>query len=530
MTEKHRLSRRALTVGLCAAALPGLRDAHAAGAQQPALLPPGSQPARFGMDDVLRRAREMAAAPFDANLPPLPEALGRLDFDAWRDIRFRPDKALLGNGGGPFRLQAFHLGHLYRRSVTINIIRDGIAAPIPYVANLFDYGRTRLDAPLPVNLGFAGFRLHTPLNDPRIFDELIAFLGASYFRFLGRKQNYGMSARALTIGAGAKEAEEFPFFREFWVETAEAGAERATVYALLDSESAAGAYRFDIYPGAETIIDTAATLFARRTIANAGLAPLTSMFFSGENDRRVPGDFRPEAHDSDGLLIHTGAGEWIWRPLRNPAQAETSAFIDHDIKGFGLVQRDRAFEHYQDLDLGYERRPTYWVEPREGWGDGRVELAELPTGDETNDNIVAAFVPNQPLEPGRPFTFGYRITALGDGARLSPGGRAINTYRTQARALGSAEAAASGSARFIVDFAGGELGFFSADPGQVEAVASAANGKITRTFLVPNAHTGGFRAGIDVQAEPGQTTSLRVFLRAGARTLTETWTFPWKAD
>ena len=525
-TRKARipaLTRRAVTAGLCAAAaFPRLTNIACAQDAAP--------PARFGMEDVLRRARDIAGAPFDASLSPLPEPVSRLDFDAWREIRFRPDKALPVNGGGAFRLQAFHLGHLYKRPVTINMIRDGIAAPIPYAQNLFDYGRAKIDKLLPVNLGFAGFRLHTPLNDPRVFDELIAFLGASYFRFLARGQNYGLSARALTIGAGTNGAEEFPFFREFWIETAEAGAGRATIYALLDSEIVTGAYRFDIYPGSETVIDTAVTLFARRLITNAGFAPLTSMFFSGENDKRLTGDFRPELHDSDGLLIHTGAGEWIWRPLRNPAQADTSAFIDRDIRGFGLVQRDRAFEHYQDLDLAYERRPTYWVEPREGWAEGKVELVELPTSDETNDNIVASFAPKQPLEPGKPFTFGYRLTALGDAARLSPGGRVVNTYRTQARALGSAEPAAPGSVRFIVDFAGGDLAYFAADPAQVEAVASASNGKITRSFLVPNGHTGGFRAAIDAQAESGQTASLRVFLRAGARTLTETWTFPFKAE
>ena len=533
MPTPSLFTRRAATFALAVIAVPG---AAAEKAPPPVLLPPGSQPqVHFGMEDVLRRARELAGAAFDANVPPLPDMLSKLDFDAWRDIRFRPDKALLGAAGGPFRLQPFHLGHLYKRPVTVNIIRDGIAAPIPYAPGLFDYGRNKLDKPLPVNLGFAGFRLHTALNDPRQSDELIAFLGASYFRFLGRKQNYGLSARALTLGAGGTDAsgngsEEFPFFREFWVETPEAGADRATVFALLDSESTTGAFRFDIYPGAETVIDTAATLFPRRQLTTAGFAPLTSMFFSGENDRRVAGDFRPEVHDSDGLLLHSGSGEWIWRPLRNPGQPATSVFLDRDIRGFGLLQRDRDFEHYQDLDLAYERRPSYWVEPREGWGEGRIELVELPTSDETNDNIVAAFVPKEPLEPGKPFAFAYRITALSDSARLSPGGRAINTYRTQARALGSAETAAAGSARFIVDFAGGELAYFSADPGQVEAVASASNGKITRTFLVPNSHTGGFRAALDVQAEPGQSASLRVFLRSGTRALTETWTFPFKAE
>ena len=518
---------------VAALAFSGAGAALAQSQQKPAAAPqpvPAAPPVpRFSYADVVKRARDLAGAPFDSGVAALPEPRDRLDFDAWRDIRFRPERALLAGGGGPFRLQTFHLGHLYPRPVTINIVRDGLAAPIPYAAGLFDFGRTKIDKPLPVNLGFAGFRLHYPLNDPKVLDEIIAFLGASYFRFLGRRQRYGLSARGLAIGAGGS-AEEFPFFREFWVETPEAGADRITVHALLDSESLAGAYRFDIYPLAETVVDVSVTLFARRPVAALGLAPLTSMFFSGENDRRLPEDFRPELHDSDGLLIHSGTGEWIWRPLRNPAQAVISTFLDKDVKGFGLLQRDRIFEHYQDLDLAYELRPSYWIEPRDSWGEGRIELVELPTGDESNDNIVASFVPKDAAEPGKPVTFGYRITALMDGARLSPGGRAINTYKTQARALGSAETAAAGTRRFIIDFAGGELAYFVGDPAQVEVVPTATNGRITRSFLIPNTHTQGFRAGIDVQLEPGQSTDLRAFLKSGNRALTETWTYPWKAE
>ena len=484
---------------------------------------------RFGFDDVIRRARDVAAVPFAGPPPALPEPVNALDFDAWRDIRFRPDKALLGNTGGPFRLQAFHLGHLFRQPVTVDTIRDGIATPIPYAANLFDYGRTRIEKPLPVNLGFAGFRLHYPLNQPGQSDELIAFLGASYFRFLGRHQRYGLSCRALAVNAGTG-AEEFPFFREFWVETPEAGAERATVYALLDGESATGAVRMDIYPGANTVVDITFNLFARKPGVKFGLAPLTSMFFTGENDRRFNNDFRPELHDSDGLLVHTGAGEWIWRPLRNPARLELATFIDKDVRGFGLIQRDRTFEHYQDLDLAYEARPSYWVEPREGWGEGRVELVELPTSDETNDNIVASWTPKEGPEPGRPLVFGYRVTASLDARRLSPGGRALNTYQTQPRALGSGEPVAPGTHRFIVDFAGGDLDYYATDPAMVEVVPTATIGRILRSSLVVNTHTQGFRAAIDVQVEPGQATDLRAFLRAGGRALTETWTFPWRAE
>ncbi|HLW92990.1 MAG TPA: glucan biosynthesis protein, partial [Roseiarcus sp.] len=252
-------------------------------------------------------------------------------------------------------------------------------------------------------------------------------------------------------------------------------------------------------------------------------------FLLGKNDHRIADDFRNELHDSDGLFIHSGSGEWIWRPLSNPTEAVMSTFLDKDIRGFGLLQRDRNFADYQDIDLAYELRPSYWIEPRENWGDGRIELVELPTTDESNDNIVASWVPKDPIQAGHTVTYGYRITSLMNDARLTPGGRAINTYRTHPRALGSPEPLAPGSTRFIIDFSGGELGYFAADPALVEVVPSASSGKITRSFLTPNPHIRGFRAGIDVQIDPGQSSDLRAFLKSGNRALTETWTFPWRA-
>lgn len=495
----------------------------------PSVAPPPAAPPRFDFDDVVRRARDLATAPFEAAAPQMPDALSKLDFDAWRDLRFRPEKAFFAGAGSRFQLQLFHLGHLYRRPVTINTIRDGIATPIPYSANLFDYGRTKLDKPLPINFGFAGFRLHYPLNSPKIYDEVIAFLGASYFRLLGRGQRYGMSARALAVQSGTP-AEEFPFFREFWIETPTANDDRAAIYGLLDSESTTGAFRFDLYPGVESVVEISATLFPRSPNIKFGLAPLTSMFYIGENDHRFNEDFRPELHDSDGLLIHSGTGEWIWRPLRNPKKVEVSSFLNKDARGFGLLQRDRDFDHYQDLDLAYEIRPSYFVEPRGSWGEGSIDLVELPTEHETNDNIVASFQPREAPKPNKPFTYGYRIIASLGLTRLAANGRTVNTYQTNAAALGSPEPVSPGSRRFIIDFAGDDLAYFLADPQLVEVVPSTSNGKIVRSFIVPNVHTKGFRAAIDVQLEPGQSTDLRAFLRTGSRALTETWTFPWRAD
>ncbi len=514
-----------LSAALCLSAAPS-----ALLAQQP--VPPAEplaemQP-RFGFDHVVNRAREIAAVAYEPG-PNLPEPLSRLDFDAWRDIRFRPERALLAQSGSPFRMQMFHPGFLFTRPVVVNVVRDGVATPVPYSANLFDYGRVKFEKPLPVNLGFAGFRLHYPLNDPRIFDELISFIGASYFRVLGREQRYGLSARGLSIGAGVP-GEEFPTFREFWVEAPAANAERVTIYALLDSPSVTGAYRFHVYPDVDAVVDVGATLFPRKPIDKLGLAPLTSMFFTGENDRRFHDDFRTELHDSDGLMIHSGTGEWIWRPLRNPRQQAISSFVERNVRGFGLMQRDRVFEHYQDLDLNYELRPSYWIEPQGDWGEGVVELIEIPTTDETNDNIVALWAPKVPLEPGRAFSFGYKLTAMLDSSDLHPGGRIINTYQAKPKALGSGEPVNAGARRFIVDFAGGDLDYHLKQPEKVEIVPSIAYGRIDRAFIVPNPKTKGFRAFIDIVVEPGQLAEMRAFLKSGDKTLTETWSYPWRAD
>ena len=481
---------------------------------------------KFEYDDVVRRARDLAAAPYESEPPPLPEVLSTLDFDAWRDIRFRPDQAFLKEPGSMFRLQLFHLGHLYRWPVTVNIVKDGMATPIPYSASLFDYGRTKLNKRLPVNLGFAGFRLHFPINAPNVFDEVIAFLGASYFRFLGRNQRYGISARGLTVNAGT-DKEEFPVFREFWIESPTPNSEHVTIYALLDGAAATGAYRFDLYPGRDSELEVTATLFPRKQAVKFGLAPLTSMFFVGENDHRFNEDFRRELHDSDGLLLNSATGEWIWRPLRNPLHAEVSSFLDQNLRGFGLLQRDRNFDHYQDLDLAYELRPSYFVVPHGNWGAGRVELAELPTLDEAHDNVVASFVPKDAPTAGS--SFSYRITSSLSFERLSPNGRVVNTFQTTARALGAPEPVVPGSRRFIIDFAGGDLAYYAQDPQVVEVVPTTTQGRILRAFVVPNSHIKGFRAIIDLELAAGQSTDLRAFLRMGTRALTETWTYPWRA-
>lgn len=523
----HR--RDTLKFLLAAAAAAGTSDVLAQTANAPA----SGAPAAFSHDSVVEAARALATRPYEAQTGLAPEVLRNLSFDAYRELRFRPDRALFAEAGSNHRLQMFHLGFLYNRVVGVNVVRDGTVLPVPYSPDLFDYGRNRFDPPLPQNLGFAGFRVHFPLNEPNLFDELVSFIGASYFRVLGRGQKYGISARGLAIDTALAQGEEFPYFREFWVEQPRRNDDGVTIHALLDSVSLAGAFRFVVTPGAASIVDVSATIFPRRPVRKLGLAPLTSMFFYGENQTKPPTDFRPEVHDSDGLLMNNGAGEWIWRPLRNPGQLAVSAFVDNNPRGFGLLQRDRLFEHYQDLELNYELRPSYWIEPVGQWGEGHVELVEIPTPDETNDNIVAMWVTRQEQRPQEPITFRYRlhsVMSVSDRVPGHPGGRVINTYHKRLMPHEAPEHRDPLVRRFLIDFEGGELPFYLRHPELVTVVPSASNGTILRSFITPNPAIRGFRAVFDFRAAANQTADLRAFLRAGDRTLTETWTYPWRAE
>jgi glucans biosynthesis protein len=347
-------------------------------------------PKRFNFADVHRRAAGLAKQTFEDSKREIPAFLRDLSYDQYQDIRFRPEKALWRNEGLPFEVRFAHLGFLFLWPVKINVVENGEVKPVAYSNDYFDYGHNKVPADLPADLGFAGFRLLYPLHQDGRYDEVAVFLGASYFRAVGQNQGFGISARGLAIDTGLPKAEEFPFFREFWIEKPARDATDITVYALLDSQSATGAYRFVIKPGLATICEVKAHVFMRQKVQKLGIAPLTSMFFHGELTDRFMDDFRPEVHDSDGLLLETGNGEWLWRPLVNPRRLNVSSFQDTNPKGFGLLQRDRDFSNYQDLEALYQRRPSAWIEPVGEWGKGVVQLIEIPSSAERYDNIVKA--------------------------------------------------------------------------------------------------------------------------------------------
>ncbi|MBU1086977.1 MAG: glucan biosynthesis protein G [Candidatus Omnitrophica bacterium] len=364
------------------------------------------KPTRF--KDVVAKAQMLSEKPFLETSNNLPDELKKIGYDEWRDIRFNPAKSLWA--GKPFSIQFFHLGGLYQEPVIINSVNKDNTTNIPFSLDLFDYTQSAHKGLLSSNLGFAGFRIHYPINSAKYADEIISFIGASYFRALGKDLGYGISARGLAIDIAELSGEEFPYFREFWIIKPGAKAKEISFYALLESENLTGAYSFIVRPGEETLVKVKSVLFFRKKIRKLCLAPLTSMFFCGENTKsRANSDFRPEVHDSDGLLIQDTLGEWTWHPLINPENLLINSFSGGQPLGFGLLQRDMNFDHYQDLEARYDKRPSVWICPKSDWGQGHLELLQLPTENEFNDNIGAYWVMDKSFEPGESFEFAYTM-------------------------------------------------------------------------------------------------------------------------
>ncbi len=477
----------------------------------------------FGFDEVAQRARELAAQPWRAPAFELPAELRDISYDGLRDIRFDPARSLWRSEKLPFEVQFFHLGKYQTQPVEIHEVDGGRVRKIPFDRRDYDYGKNRLNPAAWGDLGHAGFRVHHALNDPAYKDELVVFLGASYLRALGRGQAYGLSARGLAIDTVGGSGEEFPRFTAFWLEKPAPGANALVIHALLESPRATGAYRFTVRPGEATAIDVQARLFLRPGIATLGLAPLTSMFLHGENQPR-PGDFRPEVHDSDGLAVASADGEWLWRPLVNPKRPLATSFSVRRLAGFGLQQRDRAFASYEDTEARYERRPSAWIEPQGDWGPGRVELFQLPTPDETHDNIVAYWVPAALPAPGEPLDFAYRLSWQGEKPTLPPSGWTLQSRRGHGF-YHPENAPPPNEVKFVVDFDGPALRALKPDAAVEAVVDATAGGRIVETNAYRNPANGTWRMTLRaLRADPAQPLELRAFLRSGANALTETWT------
>jgi len=474
---------------------------------------------RFYFSDVIDRAKQMAHTAYQAPKP-LPSDLDSLSFNQWRDITFREDQSPWPAGNN-FVLQFYSVGYLYKNPVKINTIDLQGVHEFPFSAGLFSYGDKKLAQAVPNDLGFAGFSLYYPLNRPQARDEFLVFIGASYFRAVGKKQRFGLSARGIAINTASPQGEQFPYFKEFWLARPSAAADSIRIYALLDGESITGAYRFGIYPGDQTVMDIEAVLFLRQKVQKLGIAPFSSMFLQGSNSLDRYNTLAPQVHDSDGLSIQTHDDRWIWCPLQNPKKLAVQSFQLENPRGFGLMQRDRRFSSYESLSTLYQDRPSAWVTPLGNWGRGSLQLFEIPTDTADEDNMVVLWVPDRVPDLLKPIRFHYTISWQGNIMTRPPIGYAISTRTGSGNITKTAR-------EFEIDFAGGNLNRLPLD--SISAAISVASGtQLLEHHVVRNDFIHGMRLELQIEP-PKQPVQLRAYLREGDKAVTETWSYVCHPD
>ncbi|MEG3753729.1 glucan biosynthesis protein [Psychromonas arctica] len=476
----------------------------------------------FTFEDLKGLAKASAASPYSPPVVPATDLIDKITYDQHWKIRFKDEKTLYPNGTKA-PVQFFYPGRYFQEPVKI-YVRDNNnqAQHIPFSNDFFDMPSDSPAQNLPAGFGFAGFRIMRPDNKP----DWISFLGASYFRTDGPEGQYGLSARGIAINTGMSQPEEFPRFSAFWLGPADKQGESLSVWALLEGPSITGAYRFELSKDNKEakghITSVTANLYMRADVERLGIAPLTSMYWYSEKDKTIAKDWRPEIHDSDGIAIHTGSGQQIWRPLNNPQSVSTNSFIDENPKGFGLIQRDRDFSHYQDDGVFYNKRSSAWIKPIGDWGKGAVQLIEIPTKDETFDNIVAYWVPDKPARKGDEFTFSYDI----EWRPLDPRSTTLATVVNTRQGLGGipGQPIPADINKMVIDFDGAALKGLDRDSG-IKPIVEASNGEILEPIRAyPIVGTDQWRLTFDykqVNANP-VTISAHLINKQG-KAITETW-------
>ena len=470
----------------------------------------------FSLDDVSAKAKELAGQKYEAPRSNLPNEFREMKFADYQKIRFRNEKAEWADQKTPFKLSFYHQGMHFDTPVKINEITATDVQEIKYDPTRFDFGDVKFDPKATDQLGYAGFRVLYPINKDDKQDEIMTMLGASYFRVVGKDQVYGLSARGMAIDTALPSGEEFPRFTEFWIERPKPGDKHLVIFALLDSPRATGAYRLILRPGTDTIVDVKSQMFLRDKVSKLGVAPLTSMFLFGANQPSKVLNYRRELHDSSGLSIHAGNGEWIWRPLNNPKHLSVSNFSVENPRGFGLLQRGRNFSQYEDLDDNYDKRPSAWIEPEGDWGKGSVDLVEIPTADETNDNIVAFWSPAELPKPGEPLDIAYRLHwTLNDAPFHSPDSAWV---KQTLRSTGDVKQSnlirqPDGSVAYLVDFEGPSLKALKPDAAVRSQVSVGENGEVVENSVRYNPHTKGWRLTLRLKIkDAGKPTEMRAAL------------------
>ena len=467
----------------------------------------------FSWERLCAQAKRIAHQPWREVKPT--DGAHAVDFDTVGQISYREDKTLWADHDG-FGVRFFPVNKAAPMPVSIYMVENGRARPFTFSPDLFTLTPDAKTGRKPTLLpGFGGFRVMNPGD----VGDWLAYQGASYFRSAGALDQYGLSARGLAINTGIDGKEEFPVFTSFWLERGPG--EAITIYALLEGESGAGAWRFvNRHSKVGVTQDVSLAFWLRRDVARIGFAPLTSMFWYGEGNRVQGIDWRPEIHDSDGLELWTGQGERLWRPLTNPRTPTINSFADKGPRGFGLLQRDRHFDHYQDDGAFYEKRPSLWVEPRGNWGAGAVMLYEIPTIREYEDNIVAFWTPAGAARAGRQYTMDYQLRWIAADPAEGPMARVVDCWTGIAGPPGTDPI--PGAVRLVADFVGDTLDGLTRTSG-VEPVVSVQQGKVIEAVTYPVVGMAKrWRLIVDVAMPHGGSADLRAYLKRGGGALSET--------
>jgi periplasmic glucans biosynthesis protein len=493
-----------------------------------------ADPVEFSFDLLKARAKEMSHAAYVGPARPAPDILKRINYEEWGKIRYRTDRALFADGPGQFPLTFFHLGLFFQKAVEMHVVDGNQSRRIIYDQDYFDMPADSVARQLPKGAGFAGLRVQEGRDGPLDWrkNDWVAFLGAAYFRAIGELRQYGLSSRGVALDvAVADRPEEFPDFTHFFIDSNES-VDSIIIYALMEGPSIVGAYRFNMKRGKGVLMDIDAALFMRAAVARFGISPLTSMYWFSETKKETAIDWRPEIHDSDGLAMWNGGGERLWRPLNNPPRIMVSAFSDNNPRGFGLLQRDRVFDHYLD-GVNYDRRPSLWVEPLPGpngetWGKGSVQLCEIPTDDEIHDNVVAMWVPEKPIPADAEVNLRYRLHWLADEPYPSKLARCVATRLGRGGQPGQPRP--KGVRKFMIEFLGGPLASlpYGVTPEAVFTASRGVFGPYKLTEAVPDGVVGHWRTQFDLANVEGiDPVELRCYLQVNGEPVTESWLFQY---
>lgn len=466
--------------------------------------------------DLETQVAKVAAQPFQPT-PPLPEDLAKLEYDQYRMIAFEHNRSVWHATDRPFWLEAFHRGYVHTDKVEFNSISGGTTTPIPYRPEMFQFRGPLKGMRPPADLGFAGMRVVGKYPGKNEMNEMLVFVGASYYRARVKDRPYGTSVRGIAIDAAMNKPEEFPLFREFWVVEPQPGDEKFVTLAEMDGPSVTGAYRFEFSPLADrSVMDVEATLYFRRTPDKVGLAPMTSMWMWGDGIAAPVGDHRPSVHDADGLLIENVDGSWFWRALSRQSYPSTVRWDRPEgVKGFGLIQRDTNYDHFKDDEALYHQRPSVWIQPISGFDAGSIELFELASPHEGIDNIVAYWIPSQPVAPGEPLKIKYRVTFFNGDLPSETVAKATETRILRGK---------KGEPIVVeIDFEGGELDQIKEGEELRADLLTISSSLVESSIAVRG--SGKRTVSLKIQPEDVPAIGLEATLRVGDRTISETWSY-----